>query len=108
MKEIKAYIKAFKLRQVTQALHKIEGLDGASISEVRGFGRSKAKSSSYDSEKSASEFVKHVKLEVVCEDELEDQVVNAIHTAAHTGLKGDGKIYVSNIDRQVRIQELGE
>jgi nitrogen regulatory protein PII len=107
MKEIKAYIKAFKLRDVTQALHKIEELDGASVSEVRGFGRSKATSSEFDSEKSPSEFVKHVKLEVVCEDYIEDQVVNAIHVAAHTGLRGDGKIYVSDMNRSIRIQELG-
>ncbi len=106
MKEIKAYIKAFKLRQVSQALHKIEGVDGASFSEVRGFGRGKARSSSCDPEKSPSEFVRHVKLEVVCDDEIEELVVYSIHVAAHTGLRSDGKIYVSDIDRVVRIQEL--
>lgn len=108
MKEIKAYIKAFKLHDVTQALHKIEGLDGASVSEVRGFGRSKKATSGFDSEKSPSEFVKHVKVEVVCDDDVEEQVVDAIHKAAHTGLRGDGKIYVSDVNRGIRIQELSE
>ena len=102
MKEIKAYIKAIKLHDVTRALHAIEGVDGASVSEVRGFGRSKATSSGWGD--GPSEFVKHMKLEVVCEDELEAQVVAAIHKAAHTGLRGDGKIYVSDIARSARIQ----
>jgi nitrogen regulatory protein PII len=107
MKEVKAYIKAFKLHDVTHALHKIDGLDGASVSEVRGFGRSKKVTSGFGSEKSPSEFVKHVKIEVVCEDDVEEQVVNAIHKAAHTGLRGDGKIYVSDVNRSIRIEEPG-
>ena len=106
MKEVKAYIKAFKLREVAEALHKIEGIDGASVSEVRGFGRSKTGVKGFNPESSPTEFVKHVKLEVVCPDELEEQVVTTIHKAAHTGLRGDGKIYVSDVSRGIRIQSL--
>lgn len=106
MKEIKAYIKAIKLNDVTKALHEIEGLDGASISDVQGFGRGKANSGNYSLDKNPSGLVKHLKLEVVCQDALEETVVNTIHRAAHTGRRGDGKIYVSDVIKSVRIQEL--
>lgn len=106
MKEIKAYIKAIKLNEVTKALHEIEGLDGASISEVQGFGRGKANSGNYSHDRNPSGLVKHLKLEVVCQNELEETIVDAIHRAAHTGHRGDGKIYVSDISKSVRIQNL--
>jgi nitrogen regulatory protein PII len=105
MKEIKAYIKAIKQVQVTSALHKIEGLSGASFSNVLGFGRGKENSSGFRPDADPSGYVKHVKVEVVCDDALADTVVHAIHRAAHTGYRGDGCIFVSDVDRNVRIQE---
>ncbi|MEX2381273.1 MAG: P-II family nitrogen regulator, partial [Opitutales bacterium] len=101
----KAYIKAFKRDDVTRALHQVEGLSGASFSEVLGFGRSKADSSGYAPNNDPSGFVHHMKVEVVCEDDLVDTIVAAIHRAAHTGRRGDGCIFVSDVDRKLRIQE---
>ncbi|MEZ5275540.1 MAG: P-II family nitrogen regulator [Opitutaceae bacterium] len=105
MKEIKAYIKAIKRDEVTNALHRIKGLQGASFSNVLGFGRSKEMSSGHASGSDVSGYVKHVKVEVVCDAELESAVVEAIHRAAHTGLRGDGRIFVSDIGYSIRIQE---
>ncbi|MDA3875204.1 MAG: P-II family nitrogen regulator [Kiritimatiellae bacterium] len=105
MKEIKAYIKAMKRESVTRALHQVEGVTGASFSEVMGFGRGKAESSGYRPDASPSGYVKHVKVEVVCEDAIVAEVVAAIHAAAHTGLRGDGRIFVSDIERSLCIQD---
>jgi nitrogen regulatory protein P-II 1 len=108
MKEIKAYIKAFKREAVTRALHTIDGLDGASFSNVLGFGRGKANSSGGLPDDDITGSSKHVKIEVVCEDALEAKVVAAIQNAAFTGLRGDGRIFVSNVERGVRIQDMPE
>lgn len=105
MKEIKAYIKEVKQDDVTRALHRIEGLTGASFSRVLGFGRGKAQSSGYKPDSDPSGYVHHMKVEVVCSEDLAEPVVRAIHQAAHTGLRGDGRIYVSTIDQAVRIQD---
>lgn len=105
MKEIKAYIKEFKQEAVTRALHQIEGVTGASFSRVLGFGRGKDQSSGYNPDADPSGYVHHVKVEVVCEDALVDQIIGAIHHAAHTGLRGDGRVFVSSIDRAVRLQD---
>lgn len=106
MKEIKAYIAKHKLGPVTRALHKVEGLTGVSVIECNGYGRGLVTSTEPE-----LGFHPGVKLEVVCRDEVVDEVINAIEKAAHTGLKGDGKIYVaSSIEQAVRIStgERGE
>tara|TARA_R100000027_G_scaffold58306_2_gene48233 strand:- start:3779 stop:4105 length:327 start_codon:yes stop_codon:yes gene_type:complete len=108
MKEIKAYIKSIKRGAVTQALHKIEGISGASFSNVVGFGRGKAESSGDSPDRDITGTSKHLKVEVVCDDGLESEVVEAIHHAAHTGLRGDGRIFVSDVGWSVRIQEVPE
>ncbi|RME67532.1 MAG: P-II family nitrogen regulator [Verrucomicrobia bacterium] len=105
MKQVKAYIKANKQADVTRALHHIEGLTGASFSNVVGFGRGKQNTSGYNPDADVSGYVRHVKVEVVCSDALVGQVVDTIHRAAHTGLRGDGRIYVSDVESEVRIQE---
>ncbi len=104
MKEIKAYIKSIKRDAVVRALHAIEGISGASFTEVIGFGRGKSESSGYAIDADPSGFVHHVKVEVVCTEDLVSTVISAIHHAAHTGLRGDGRIFVSSIERDVRIQ----
>jgi len=103
MKEIKAYIKPHKLSAVSHALHQVEGLTGMSVVEVQGFGRSKGKSERHRVEDELELLVSHVKVEVVCGDELADEVVAVIQRTAHTGLRGDGKIYVSGVEDAVRI-----
>lgn len=97
MKEIKAYIKPHKLSAVTLALHGVDGFPGMSVVDVRGFG-CKA-----DSQNDSSDYVPHAKIEINCRDEQVEEIVLVIEKAAHTGLHGDGKIYVSDIKAAVRI-----
>ena len=110
MKEIKAYIKPHKLSKVTMALHKVEGLTGMSVVDVRGFGRGKAKDAPHRIVEDLVDYVPHVKIEIVCTDDVVEKIVSVIEKTAHTGLRGDGKIYVLTIDDAVRIQtgERGE
>jgi len=110
MKEIKAYLKPHKLSDVILALHKIEGLTGVSVSDIRGFGRGKAKTSREKVTEGLVDFLRGAKIEIVCRDDLVDRIVSTIETSARTGLRGDGKIYVSDVETAVRIStgERGE
>jgi len=103
MKEIKAYIKPHKLDAVIHALHGIEGLTGGSTVHAHGFGRSKGRSERHRIEDALELLAPHVKIEVVCPDRLVDEVVSVIQTHAHTGLRGDGKIYVIGVEDAIRI-----
>lgn len=103
MKEIKAYIKPHKLSSVTLALQQIKGLDGISISNVRGFGRGRAKTAPDRITEDFLDFVPRVKIEIVCRDNLVEEIVSTIENTARTGLRGDGKIYVSEVQSAVRI-----
>ena len=104
MKEIKAYIKPHKLSKITLALHKVEGLTGMSVVDVRGFGRGRGKDAPHRVVDDLVDYVPHVKIEIVCLDEIVAEIVSTIEKTAHTGLKGDGKIYISTIDDALRIQ----
>ncbi len=110
MKQIKAFIQRHKLSAVTLALHKIEKLTGMSVTEVRGFGRGRAKDVPHRIVDDFVDYVPGVKIEVVCRDDLVEEVLSAIQKNAHTRLKGDGKIYVGPIEQAVRIStgERGE
>lgn len=99
MKEIKAYIKKHKLDEVIRALRKIEGLTGMSVIDSCGYGVGWGGAKGEEQ----VDCRPGVKVEIVCRDDLADQVVAAIEKAAHTGLKGDGKIYVGSIELAVRI-----
>lgn len=103
MKEIKAYIKPHKLSEVTLALHKVEGLTGVSVMNVQGFGRPKPKGDPQRYVDELSDYGKYVKIEIICKDELVEKIIAAIKDAAHTGLRGDGKIYVSHVETSFRI-----
>ncbi|QIB50520.1 MULTISPECIES: P-II family nitrogen regulator [Pseudomonadaceae] len=105
MQEIKAYIKNHKLEAVTLALHRVSGISGMSVSEVRGFGRSKAHTSAANPIDGTADFVKHVKIEVVCHNQYVDEVVQVLKDVAHTGLRGDGRIFVSDVRRAIRIED---
>ncbi|MGD9548991.1 MAG: P-II family nitrogen regulator [Candidatus Krumholzibacteriia bacterium] len=109
MKEIKAYIQNHKLQDVSEALSHIDGLTGMSVLDCRGFGKGWG-SAGAGSNADSLGYRKHAKIEVFCSDDLAAAVITAIQQAAHTGLKGDGKIYVADISHAVRIStgETGE
>ncbi|KAF0220106.1 MAG: nitrogen regulatory protein P-II [Geobacteraceae bacterium] len=104
MKEIKAIIRPFKLMEVTEELQKIEGLPGVTVSEIKGFGKNRAKNAKDKIVYEMVEFIPRIKLEVVVDDEMADEVVNVIQKYAHTGNTGDGKIFVFTVDEIVKIR----
>ncbi len=102
MKEIKAYIQPFMLQKVTDALRKIH-VHGMSVSELKGFGREKDESHPHHAGDAVVEFTPKVKLEIVCPDEDCDPIVKTIQETAHTGRRGDGKVFISKIEETVSI-----
>jgi nitrogen regulatory protein PII len=109
MKKIEAIIKPFKLEEVKDALGEI-GIEGMTVSEVKGFGRQKGHTEIYRGSEYTVDFLPKIKLEVVVTDELLDQAVATILKSARTGKIGDGKVFVSPIEEAVRIrtEEKGE
>jgi nitrogen regulatory protein P-II 1 len=103
MKKIEAIIKPFKLDDVKEALTEL-GVQGMSVSEVKGFGRQKGHTEIYRGAEYTVDFVPKLKLEVVVEEEMAYQVVNVIEEKAKTGSIGDGKIFVSTLEEVVRIR----
>jgi nitrogen regulatory protein P-II 1 len=103
MKKIEAVIKPFKLEDVKDALAEI-GITGMTVSEVKGYGRQKGHSELYRGAEYVVDFLPKIKMEMVVEDTLADQVVNTIVEAARTGKIGDGKIFVSDIEKIIRIR----
>lgn len=103
MKMIVAYVKPHRFAAVTLALHEVQGLTGASAGDVRGFGRGRARNAPDREQRDLLDYLPRVRVEVACDDGLVEQVVETIERAAHTGLRGDGKIYVLNIEEAVRI-----
>ena len=104
MKEIKAIIRPSKLLEVTEELHGIEGLPGVTISEIKGFGKGRARNAQDKVIYEMVEFMPRIQLEVVVDDAMVDEVVNVIQKYAHTGNTGDGKIFVSTVDEIVKIR----
>ena len=103
MKKIEAVIKPFKLDDVREALSEI-GITGMTATEVKGFGRQKGHTELYRGAEYVVDFLPKVKIEVVIEDAKADACVDAITEAAHTGKIGDGKIFITSIERAVRIR----
>lgn len=103
MKKIEAIIRPFKLDEVKIALVNA-GIVGMTVSEVRGFGRQKGQTERYRGSEYTVEFLQKLKVEIVVEDAQVDMVVDKVIAAARTGEIGDGKIFVSPIDRIVRIR----
>jgi nitrogen regulatory protein PII len=99
MKEVKAYIKKHKLDGVIRSLRKIEGLTGMSVIDSCGYGVGWGGASGEEQVDCRA----GIKIEIICRADLAETVVATIEKAAHTGLKGDGKIYVGNIEQAVRI-----
>jgi len=103
MKLVTAVIKPFKLDDVREALSDI-GVQGITVTEVKGFGRQKGHTELYRGAEYVVDFLPKVKIEVVLTDEMVDRAVEAIRKAAQTGRIGDGKIFVSNIEGAIRIR----
>jgi nitrogen regulatory protein P-II 2 len=103
MKLIVAVIKPFKLDDVREALTPL-GVQGLTVSEVKGFGRQKGQTEIYRGAEYHVSFLPKIKIEVVVPSELADQVIEAIAKSAHTGKIGDGKIFVLDIERAMRIR----
>ncbi|HEY5793046.1 MAG TPA: P-II family nitrogen regulator [Chthoniobacterales bacterium] len=103
MKKIEAIIKPFKLEEVKEAIADL-GVEGMTVSEVKGFGRQKGHTEIYRGSEYTVDFLPKIKIEVVVTDELMEPVVTAIGKAAKTGKIGDGKIFVGPVDQAVRIR----
>ena len=103
MKKIEAIIKPFKLDDVKDALHDV-GVQGMTVIEARGFGRQKGHTELYRGAEYVVDFLPKIKIEVVVEDSLAENAVEAIVEAARTGRIGDGKIFVSTVDEVVRVR----
>ena len=102
MKQIKAYIKSHKLDNVTRALQKVKRLRGMSVVEVKGFGR-KHKDDLHHPVDDLKNFARYSKIEIFCPEDLVEDLVSIIDNNACTGLRGDGKIYVSYVERAYKI-----
>jgi nitrogen regulatory protein P-II 1 len=109
MKKLEAIIKPFKLEEVKQALSEV-GVEGMTVTEVKGFGRQKGHTEIYRGSEYTVDFLPKIKLEIVLPDEAVQGAVTAIIKAAKTGKIGDGKIFVSHVEEAVRIrtEERGE
>ena len=109
MKQITAIVKPFKLEEVKDALGEI-GIEGMTVSEVKGFGRQKGHTEIYRGSEYTVDFLPKIKIEIVVGDELVDNAVSTIVKSAKTGKIGDGKVFVSSVEEAVRIrtEEKGE
>lgn len=109
MKKIEAIIKPFKLDEVKDALNEI-GIQGMTVTEVKGFGRQKGHTELYRGAEYVVDFIPKIKIEIVTSDALASKVVEAVEKAAKTGKIGDGKIFVYTIEDVIRIRtgERGE
>jgi len=103
MKKIEAIVKPFKLEEVKNGLTKI-GVQGMTVTEVKGFGRQKGHTESYRGTEYAIDFLPKSQIEIIVTDNLVTQVVEAIERAAKTGKIGDGKIFVSPVEEVIRIR----
>jgi nitrogen regulatory protein P-II 1 len=109
MKKIEAVIKPFKLDEVKDALNAI-GVQGITVTEVKGFGRQKGHTELYRGAEYVVDFLPKVKMEIIAADSLVSKIIETIETSAKTGRIGDGKIFVTPVDEVIRIRtgERGE
>jgi nitrogen regulatory protein P-II 1 len=109
LKKIEAIIKPFKLDEVKEALNEV-GIQGITVSEVKGFGRQKGHTELYRGAEYVVDFIPKIKMEIIVGDDTVAKVVETIETAAKTGRIGDGKIFVTSVEEVIRIRtgERGE
>ena len=103
MKKIEAIVKPFKLDDVKEALNEI-GIQGMTISDVKGYGRQKGHKEIYRGAEYVVDFIPKIKIEIVIEDDRAEDVIRAIQNAANTGKIGDGKIFVLSVEEAVRVR----
>ena len=103
MKKIEAVVKPFKLEEIKEALTKI-GIQGMTVTEVKGFGRQRGHTESYRGTEYSIDFLPKSKIELIVTDDLSTHVIEAIGRAAKTGKIGDGKIFVSPVEEVIRIR----
>jgi nitrogen regulatory protein P-II 1 len=103
MKKIEAIIKPFKLDDVKEALSEI-GIYGMTVTEVNGYGRQKGHKEIYRGAEYVVDFVPKIKLEIVVSDERTDETIETVRNAANTGKIGDGKIFVVNVEKAIRVR----
>ena len=103
MKMVTAIVKPFKLDEVREALSAI-GVQGVTVTEVKGFGRQKGHTELYRGAEYVVDFLPKVKIEAAVDDAIVEQVIDAIETAARTGKIGDGKIFVTSLEQVIRIR----
>jgi nitrogen regulatory protein P-II 2 len=103
MKMVSAIIKPFKLDDVREALSEV-GVAGITVTEVKGFGRQKGHTELYRGAEYVVDFLPKIKVEIAVDDDIVDQVVEAISNAAKTGKIGDGKIFVTSVEQVVRVR----
>jgi nitrogen regulatory protein P-II 1 len=103
MKKIEAVIKPFKLDDVKEALNEI-GIQGMTVSEVKGYGRQKGHKEIYRGAEYVVDFIPKIKIEIVVDDDRSDQVVQKIRDAANTNKIGDGKIFVLPVEEAIRVR----
>ena len=103
MKKIEAIIKPFKLEEVKEALAEV-GVQGMTVTEVKGFGRQKGHTEIYRGSEYTVDFLPKVKIEIVVDDAQADSVAAVIVKSANTGKIGDGKVFISNIEQAIRIR----
>lgn len=109
MKMVVAFIRPERLSDVALALEELPGLTGVSVSDIRGFGRGRGNTADSRNQQ-VFDFLPKIRLEIACSSELVDQIVGVIERDSRTGLRGDGKIIVMNVEEAVRIStgERGE
>lgn len=103
MKKIEAVIKPFKLDEVCEALNEI-GVSGLTVTEVKGFGRQKGHTELYRGAEYVVDFLPKIKIEIVVDEKLVDNIIDTIVNTARTGKIGDGKIFVTTVEQVVRIR----
>lgn len=103
MKLVSAIIKPFKLDDVREALSEV-GVNGITITEVKGFGRQKGHTEMYRGAEYVVDFLPKIKIEIACTDQMVDEVVQAIMNVANTGKIGDGKIFITPLEQVIRIR----
>ena len=103
MKKIEAIIKPFKLDEVKESLQNI-GIQGLTVTEIKGFGRQKGHTELYRGAEYIVDFLPKIKIELIVDDSISNQVIDEIIKSSKTGKIGDGKIFVSNIDQAIRIR----